>query len=118
MAVRIARVAIPEEKRAEISLTYIYGIGRSRANKILAKHKIDPNRKIKDLTEAEINTIRKEIETGYTLEGELKRQKQMNIKRLKEINSYRGTRHQVGLPSRGQQTKTNAHTCKRFGKKK
>ena len=118
MAVRIARVVIPEEKRAEIALTYIYGIGRSRANKILAKHKIDRDRKIKDLTETEINVLRQEIETGYTLEGELKRQKQMNIKRLKEINSYRGSRHQAGLPSRGQQTKTNAQTCKRYGKRK
>lgn len=118
MAVRIARVAIPEEKRAEIALTYIYGIGKSRSNKILAKHKIDKDRKIKDLSEAEVNVLRQEIETSYTLEGELKRQKQMNIKRLKEISSYRGQRHQSGLPSRGQQTKTNAHTCKRFGKRK
>jgi len=118
MAVRIARVTIPDQKRAEIALTYIYGIGQSRANTILAKHKIDKNIKIKDLSEVEINSLRKEIETTYTLEGELKRQKQMDIKRLKEINTYRGTRHQSGLPLRGQKTKTNAKTCKKFGKKR
>ena len=118
MAVRIARVSIPEEKRAEIALTYIYGIGKSRSNEILAKHKIDPNRKIKDLSETEINVLRQDIENVYTLEGELKRQKQMNIKRLKEINSYRGARHQAGLPCRGQQTKTNSQTIKRFRKKR
>ncbi len=118
MAVRIARVTIPEQKRAEIALTYIYGIGRSRANQILAKHKINRDRKVKDLSEAEINVLRQEIENTYTLEGELKRQKQMNIKRLKEISSYRGSRHQMGLPSRGQQTKTNAQTSKKFGKRK
>lgn len=118
MAVRIARVTIPEQKRAEIALTYVYGIGRSRANQILSKHKIDKNRKINDLSEVEINLLRQEIETNYTLEGELKRQKQMNIKRLKEISSYRGSRHQMGLPSRGQKTKTNAQTTKKFGKRK
>lgn len=118
MAVRIARVTIPEEKRAEIALTYIYGIGRSRSNQILAKHKIDPNRKIKDLKEVEVNILRQEIENNFTLEGELKRQKQMNIKRLKEISSYRGARHQAGLPCRGQQTKTNSQTTKKFRKRK
>ncbi len=118
MAVRIARVTIPEQKRAEVALTYIYGIGRSRANQILNKHKIDRNRKIKDLSETEVNVLRQEIENNYTLEGELKRQKQMNIKRLKEISSYRGSRHQAGLPSRGQQTKTNSQTCKKFRKRK
>jgi len=118
MAVRIARVSIPEQKRAEIALTYIYGIGRSRSNEILAKYKIDRDRKIKDLSETEINTLRKEIESTYNLEGELKRQKQMDIKRLKEINSYRGARHQSGLPARGQQTKTNAHTAKKFRRKR
>lgn len=118
MSVRIARVTIPEQKRAEIALTYIHGIGRSRSNKILLKFKIDPDRKIKDLSEAEINELRKEIETKYTLEGELKRQKQMNIKRLKEIGSYRGARHQASLPLRGQKTKTNAKTAKKFRKKR
>jgi len=118
MAVRIARVIIPEQKRAEIALTYIYGVGQSRANTILAKYKIDKSTKIKDLSEVEINNLRKEIETTYTLEGELKRQKQMDIKRLKEINTYRGDRHQKGLPSRGQKTKTNAKTCKKFRKKR
>ncbi|MCK5080716.1 MAG: 30S ribosomal protein S13 [Candidatus Moranbacteria bacterium] len=118
MTVRIARVTIPEEKRAEIALTYIYGIGKSSANQILAKHKIDKNKKIKDLSEVDINALRQEIENTYTLEGELKRQKQMNIKRLKEISSYRGTRHQNGLPLRGQRTKTNAQTAKKFRKRR
>jgi len=118
MAVRIARVTIPDEKRAEIALTYIYGIGKSRANEILKKYKIDPSIKIKDLSEPEVNTLRQEIENNYSLEGELKRQKQMNIKRLKEISSYRGVRHQAGLPCRGQKTKTNAQTIKRFRKKR
>lgn len=118
MSVRIARVTIPEQKRAEIALTYIYGIGKSRSIEILTKHSIDPNRKIKDLKENEINILRQEIENNYTLEGELKRQKQMNIKRLKEISSYRGSRHQAGLPCRGQQTKTNSQTTKRFRKKR
>jgi len=118
MAVRIARVVVPEEKRAEIALTYIHGIGKSKANKILAAFKIDRDRKIKDLTEAEINSLRQEIESKHTLEGELKRQKQMNVKRLKEIGSYRGARHQNGLPSRGQRTKTNSQTAKKFRKRR
>jgi len=118
MAVRIARVSIPEQKRAEIALTYIYGIGKSRANEVLAKYKISPDQKIKDLSEAEINTLRKDIEDNYMLEGELKRQKQMNIKRLKETSTYRGARHQAGLPSRGQKTKTNAQTAKKFRKRR
>ncbi|MDZ7611514.1 MAG: 30S ribosomal protein S13 [Candidatus Moranbacteria bacterium] len=117
MAVRIARVTIPNEKRIEIALTYIYGIGLSRSQKILEKLSVDGNKRTKDLTAEEINKLREELENRYTLEGELKRQVQMNVKRLKENSSYRGKRHVAGLPSRGQRTKTNTRTAKRFRKR-
>ncbi len=109
---RIAGVNIPDNKRIEIALTYIYGIGRSSSNKILDKLKIDKNKRAKDLTGAEINQLRDEIEKRYQVEGELKHLIKMNIKRLKEIGSYRGVRHQKGLPVRGQRTKTNTRTVR------
>jgi small subunit ribosomal protein S13 len=117
MAVRIARVTIPGDKRVEIALTYIFGIGRSKANKILEKVSVDKNKRAKDLTDKEVAKLREEIENNYTLEGELKRQIQMNIKRLKENSSYRGARHSAGLTVRGQKSKTNAKTVKRHRKK-
>lgn len=112
MAVRIAGVQIPDEKRIEIALTYIYGIGRSRSNEILSKAKIDPNTRANKLSEEELNKLRTAVESKAALEGELKRQKMMNIKRLKEIGSYRGSRHSKGLPVRGQRTKTNTRTVR------
>ena len=112
MAVRIAGVQIPDEKRIEIALTYIYGIGRSRSNEILKKIKIDPNTRANKLSEEELNKLRTAVESKAALEGELKRQKMMNIKRLKEIGSYRGSRHSKGLPVRGQRTKTNTRTVR------
>ncbi|MFW5884762.1 MAG: 30S ribosomal protein S13 [Patescibacteria group bacterium] len=118
MAVRIARVTIPNEKRVEIALTYIFGVGRARSEEILEKLSIDKNKRTKDLTKEEVNKLRTEIENKYTLEGELKRQIQMNIKRLKENGSYRGIRHTASLPLRGQRTKTNTRTAKRFRKRK
>ena len=108
---RIAGVDLPRDKRAEIGLTYIYGIGRSRSNEILKKAGVDPNTRVKDLTEAEVNTIRNTIDT-YHVEGDLRRDVSLNLKRLREINCYRGVRHRRGLPARGQRTKTNARTCK------
>lgn len=110
---RIAGVTLPNTKRAEIALTYIYGIGITRSKKILDDLKIDPNTRAKDLTEAQVNDIRKIIEAnGFLIEGELRREVLSNIKRLKEISSYRGTRHSKGLPSRGQSTKTNTRTVR------
>ena len=108
---RIAGVDLPRDKRVEIGLTYIYGIGRSRSNEILKKAGVDPNTRVKDLTEAEVNTIRNTIDT-YHVEGDLRRDVSLNLKRLREINCYRGVRHRRGLPARGQRTKTNARTCK------
>ena len=108
---RIASIDLPREKRAEIGLTYIYGIGRSRAQEILTKAGVDFNTYIKDLTEAEIASIRKVID-DYHVEGDLRREVALNIKRLREINCYRGIRHKRGLPVRGQNTKTNARTRK------
>lgn len=108
---RIAGVDLPRDKRVEIGLTYIYGIGRSRSNEILKKANINPDTKVKDLTESEIATLR-EIVDNYHVEGDLRRETAMNIKRLKEINCYRGMRHKKGLPVRGQRTKTNARTRK------
>ena len=113
---RIAGVDIPNAKRVEIALTYIYGIGRKSANDILAKTGIDPNTRAKDLTEDEVAKLRDEIENNYVVEGDLRRDVSLNIKRLTEINCYRGIRHRKGLPVRGQRTKTNARTRK--GKKK
>jgi len=109
---RIAGVEIPENKRVEVSLTYIFGIGRSKSLKILEKAKIDRNKKVKDLSPEEINKIRSIIEKEEKVEGDLRKETQMNIKRLMEINSYRGMRHRMGLPVRGQRTKTNARTRK------
>ena len=109
---RIAGVDIPNNKRVEIALTYIYGIGRKSANDILAKTGINPDTRAKDLTEAEVAMLRDEIENSYTVEGDLRRDTAMNIKRLVEINCYRGIRHRKGLPVRGQRTKTNARTRK------
>jgi len=112
VAVRIAGVNLPDEKRIVIALTYIYGIGRSQADKILAKLKIDKELRAKKLTADDLNRLRAEVEDNYILEGELKRQKLMNIKRLKEIGSYRGMRHSRSLPVRGQRTKTNTRTVR------
>ena len=109
---RIAGVDLPREKRVEIGLTYIYGIGRTRSNEILAKTDIDPDTRVKDLTEEDVAKMREVIEHEYHVEGDLRREVAMNIKRLIEIDSYRGTRHRKGLPVRGQRTKTNARTRK------
>ncbi|MBQ8522442.1 MAG: 30S ribosomal protein S13 [Clostridia bacterium] len=109
---RIAGVDIPNEKRVEIGLTYIYGIGRVRSNKILAATGINPDTRVKDLTESDIANIRKYIESNFTVEGELRRDIALDIKRLKEIRCYRGLRHIANLPVRGQSTKTNARTRK------
>ena len=109
---RIAGVDIPNNKRIEIALTYIYGIGRKSANDILAATGINPDTRAKDLTENEVAKLRDEIENNYTVEGELRREVAMNIKRLVETNCYRGIRHRKGLPVRGQRTKTNARTRK------
>ena len=109
---RIAGVDIPNQKRVEIALTYIYGIGRKSANDILAKTGINPDTRAKDLTEDEVAKLRDEIESAYTVAGDLRRDVALNIKRLVEINCYRGIRHRKGLPVRGQRTKTNARTRK------
>ena len=109
---RIAGVDIPNNKRIEIALTYIYGIGRKSANDILAKTGIDPDTRAKDLTEEDVAKLRDEIENSYTVEGDLRREVSMNIKRMVEINCFRGIRHRKGLPVRGQRTKTNARTRK------
>lgn len=108
---RIAGVDLPRDKRIEVGLTYIYGIGRSRSNEILKEADVDPNTRVKDLTEAEVNTIRNII-NNYNVEGDLRRDIALNLKRLREINCYRGIRHRRGLPARGQRTKTNARTKK------
>ncbi|MDO5301746.1 MAG: 30S ribosomal protein S13 [Tissierellia bacterium] len=108
---RIAGIDLPREKRAEIGLTYIYGIGRASAQKILKDAGVSFDTRVKDLTEDEIGAIRDQIE-NYTVEGDLRRDVALNIKRLREINSYRGIRHKRGLPVRGQKTKTNARTRK------
>ncbi len=110
MAVRIAGVTIPNEKRVEIALTYIFGIGRTTSNKILEQTKIDHNTRVKDLKEEEVNKLRQIIEKKYLVEGDLRREIAGNIKRLKEIGCYRGIRHIKGLPVRGQRTKTNSRT--------
>ena len=109
---RIAGVDLPREKRIEIGLTYIFGIGRTSSNAILAKTGINPDTRAKDLTEDEVAKLRDEIENNYTVEGELRREVALNIKRHVEINCYRGIRHRKGLPVRGQRTKTNARTRK------
>ena len=109
---RIAGVDIPNNKRVEIALTYIYGIGRKSSNDILAKTGVDPDKRAKDLTEEEVAKLRDEIENAYTVEGDLRREVALNIKNMIEINCYRGIRHRKGLPVRGQRTKTNARTRK------
>ncbi len=109
---RIAGVDLPREKRIEIGLTYIFGIGRSRSKEILAKTGINPDTRVKDLTEDEISKLRQILDSEYRVEGDLRREISLNIKRLKEIGSYRGIRHRRGLPVRGQRTKTNARTRK------
>ena len=108
---RIAGVDLPKEKRVEIGLTYIYGIGRTSSNKILAEAKVDPDTRVKDLTGEQEQAIRKAIE-NYKVEGDLRREVALNIKRLTEIGCFRGIRHRRGLPVRGQRTKTNARTRK------
>ena len=109
---RIAGVDLPREKRVEIGLTYIFGIGRTRSNEILAKTGINPDVRVKDLSEDDVAKLREAIEKDYTVEGDLRRDIAMNIKRLIEIDSYRGSRHRKGLPVRGQRSKTNARTRK------
>ena len=109
---RIAGVDIPNNKRIEYALTYIYGIGVKSARDILEKTGINPDTRAKDLTEAEVAKLRDEIETSYQVEGDLRREVALNIKRLNEISCYRGIRHRKGLPVRGQRTKTNARTRK------
>ncbi len=112
---RIANVTIPLEKQVQISLTYIYGLGPHRSRTILKDTGIDPTTRVKDLTEAELTKLRKVIDEDYTVESDLQRLVTNNIKRLKDVGSYRGLRHKNGLPSRGQRTRTNART--RRGKK-
>ena len=109
---RIAGVDIPNNKRVEIALTYIYGIGRKSANDILAQTGINPDTRAKDLTEEDVAKLRDVIENQYTVEGDLRREVGLNIKRMQEINCYRGIRHRQGLPVRGQRPKTNARTRK------
>ena len=109
---RIAGVDLPREKRVEIGLTYIYGIGRKSANDILEKAQVNPDVRVTDLTEDEAGRIRKIIDQEYVVEGDLRREVSLNIKRLMEIGCYRGIRHRRGLPVRGQKTKTNARTRK------
>ncbi len=112
MAVRIAGVNLPDNKRLEIALTYIYGIGQPKAKQILQAAKLKKDVKTNEITKEQLQKLRGEIEGKYMLEGELKRENMMNVKRLKEINSYRGTRHSMGLPVRGQRTKTNTRTVR------
>jgi small subunit ribosomal protein S13 len=109
---RVAGADIPNDKRVEIALTYIYGIGLSSSKKILQATLIDSNTRVKDLTEHEITRLRETIEQQYTVEGDLRRELAMNIKRLMDIGSYRGLRHRRGLPVRGQRTRTNSRTRK------
>jgi small subunit ribosomal protein S13 len=109
---RIAGVDLPRNKRIEIGLTYIYGIGRPTSNAILAQTGVNPDTRIKDLSEAEVTRLRDLIERDYVVEGDLRREVQMNIKRLQEIGCYRGLRHRRNLPVRGQRTRTNARTRK------
>ena len=109
---RISGVDLPREKRVEIGLTYIYGIGRVSSNRILAEANVNPDTRVKDLTDDEVKRISSVIEESQTVEGDLRREIAMNIKRLQEIGCYRGIRHRKGLPVRGQKTKTNARTRK------
>ena len=109
---RIAGIDLPREKRVEVGLTYIYGIGLPSAQKILAKSGINPDTRVKDLTDEEVNKLRETIDEEYTVEGDLRRRVSLDIKRLMEIGCYRGVRHRKGLPVRGQNTKNNARTRK------
>jgi len=109
---RIAGVDIPRKKRIDIALTYIYGVGLSTSKEILAKHDIDPSTQTQDLTESDVNLIRKAIDADYRVEGELRTEVSMNIKRLMDLGCYRGLRHRKSLPVNGQRTKTNARTRK------
>lgn len=109
---RISGVDLPDDKRVEVALTYIFGVGRTRSNEILAKCEISPDTRVKDLRDDELAKIRDVLENDYKIEGDLRREVAMNIKRLQEIGSYRGRRHRAGLPVRGQRTKTNARTRK------
>ena len=109
---RIAGVDLPNDKRVEIALTYIYGIGDTLSKKIIESCEINPDTRVKDLTDDEISKIRQELEANHKVEGDLRRQVALNIKRLTEIGCYRGRRHRAGLPVRGQRTKTNARTRK------
>ena len=113
---RIAGVDLPRNKRLEIALTYIYGIGRSNSQDILIQSEVSPDTRVRDLAEDEVARLREVIDRNYTVEGDLRREVQMNIKRLMDIGSYRGIRHRIGLPLRGQGTKNNARTRK--GRKK
>ena len=116
MAVRIVGVDLPQNKRGEISLTYIYGIGRSSAKRILTKAGVDLDKKVQDWTDSEAAAVREVIQNEYKVEGDLRSEVQLNIKRLMDIGCYRGIRHRIGLPVRGQSTKNNARTRK--GRKK
>ncbi|MEG4317352.1 MULTISPECIES: 30S ribosomal protein S13 [unclassified Microcoleus] len=107
---RIAGVDLPRDKRVEIGLTYIYGIGLSRAQQIIAATGVNPDTRVKDLTEADVTALRAHVESTYQIEGDLRRWESMNIKRLMDIGTYRGRRHRLGLPVRGQRTRTNART--------
>lgn len=109
---RIAGVDIPRNKRVEVGLTYIYGIGRTSSQRILSKAGVNPNSRVQELTEAEVTRLRQVIDESYTVEGDLRREVAMNIKRLTEIGCYRGLRHRRHLPARGQRTRTNARTRK------
>ena len=109
---RIEGVDLPRNKRTEVGLTYLFGVGPTRARKILAATKVSPDTRIKDLTEAEVTAIREFVSKNYKLEGDLRREQQMNIKRLIEIGSYRGLRHRRNLPVNGQRTRTNSRTRK------
>ena len=107
---RIAGVDLPRDKRVEIGLTYIYGIGLTRAKEVIAKTGVNPDIRVKDLSEADVSSLREAVESGYQVEGDLRRVENMNIKRLMDIGTYRGRRHRLGLPVRGQRTRTNART--------
>ena len=109
---RIAGVDLPRNKRIEVGLTYIYGIGLPTSQKILAQARVNPDTRIKDLTEAEVNVLREMVEKQHTVEGDLRREVSLNIKRLTEIGAYRGLRHRRSLPTRGQRSRTNARTRK------
>jgi small subunit ribosomal protein S13 len=107
---RIASVDLPRDKRVEIGLTYIYGIGLSRSKEILAATGVNPDKRVKDLSDAEVAALRAAVEANYQVEGDLRRLESMNVKRLIDIGTYRGRRHRLGLPVRGQRTRTNART--------